>query len=229
MSTPVLKRIREKLDRLRGLDDGRLDITDHGYREGQPLTEAEVVAVEQDYEITFPSDFRDFLQSVHSGGAGPHYGLIPITEEAPIVAAPSVEFPLTAEDARIGGIDHMRATDEDGDLVGVWPLADVGCGITEVLVITGAQRGFVWTIGDGVWNAHLDPQGKQITFAGWYEAWLDNGLATLGESLADAPARSCYVLELASDSASDSPNEANRPTAKAPQFAPMRVVAIAMP
>lgn len=115
-------------------------------------------------------------------------------------STPSAECPLTAELAREESIPLGQATDADGDLLGVWPLADVGCGITEVLVVTGPQRGFVWTAGDGVLYPARNSQGTQRTFFDWYEAWLDEGLAKCPPFVDDPGLhRSVYVLELHSE------------------------------
>jgi tetratricopeptide (TPR) repeat protein len=53
-------------------------------------------------------------------------------------------------------------------------LAEIGCGYSYFLVITGERAGEVWqdyTAGDGA----ISPTGK--SFFAWYDAWLDAGIA----------------------------------------------------
>lgn len=57
-------------------------------------------------------------------------------------------------------------------------ISDYGCGITISLIITGEEKGNMWTddrVNDGgiYPSAELENTGK-ISFLNWYELWLDN-------------------------------------------------------
>lgn len=57
-------------------------------------------------------------------------------------------------------------------------ISDYGCGITISLIITGQEKGNMWTddrVNDGgiYPSAELENTGK-ISFLNWYELWLDN-------------------------------------------------------
>ena len=60
---------------------------------------------------------------------------------------------------------------------GAIPLCHRGCALRQWLVIKGPQRGFVWNDDRadeaGVYPLR-DDQGRQLTFADWYMAWLTN-------------------------------------------------------
>lgn len=54
----------------------------HGFAVADPLSEAEVVAVETRFGVELPADYRRFLLEVSAGGAGPHYGLALLSRDA---------------------------------------------------------------------------------------------------------------------------------------------------
>jgi hypothetical protein len=69
-------------------------------------------------------------------------------------------------------------TDEDDD---GWPpgagfveLASLGCGVTDVVVVTGELRGTVWCC-DMAWRVYATDD-RPWSFLDWYEAWLDRHL-----------------------------------------------------
>jgi hypothetical protein len=129
---------------------------------------------------------------VHGGGAGPGYGFLLTPDPAPRVRR-SRPFPFGTSAAReviahrLGGearSDTLEAPDDetkDGDWPpgpGFIPLAHQGCGVFDVLVVTGEQRGFMWWY-DNAWGPCYGRDGSQWTFLDWYESWLDNGLRGL--------------------------------------------------
>ena len=69
---------------------------------------------------------------------------------------------------------RRRANGEDDAFVagfqvpgeGVLTLCDLGCGWNSYLVISGPDRGAVWTGGELGWFP------EAVDFAEWYEAWL---------------------------------------------------------
>ena len=50
-------------------------------------------------------------------------------------------------------------------------LGHQGCGLFFVLVVTGPERGQVWSLGDG----GIQPLAPRCNFLEWYEYWLDGG------------------------------------------------------
>jgi hypothetical protein len=88
------------------------------------------------------------------------------------------------------GEEEARGQLYDGMLF----LADLGCWCRDLLVVCGAARGQVWTLDGDDWHPvrhqaskllyHVDDpayravDAKPVTFAVWYEAWLDENIAT---------------------------------------------------
>ena len=60
-------------------------------------------------------------------------------------------------------------------------LCDYGCGITLFLVVTGQQKGIMWTddrINDGGLYPSIELENDSpLSFLDWYELWLDSSLA----------------------------------------------------
>ncbi len=197
-----LGRIREKLKELTRRDTG-LQVFGagtsfgHGYERRPTFTETEIVALEMSFGVELPTELRQFLSTVHGGGAGPGYGFF-LTPDAVPRARRSRPFPFGTSDARVviarrlaGGKtrwETLRAPNEDSEEdddyppgPGFVPLAHQGCGVFDVIVVTGEQRGFMWWY-DNAWGPCYARDGSPWTFLDWYETWLDNGLKSLSES-----------------------------------------------
>ena len=74
--------VRKQLKRLRELDRSFriFGSAEHRYELRPKLGRRCIKAIETKYDIELPNDYRDFLSEVGNGGAGPEYGLLPITE-----------------------------------------------------------------------------------------------------------------------------------------------------
>jgi hypothetical protein len=155
-----LAAIREKLVRLRQADPerrlhGAKPGFGHDYVEKPPLSADELSRFEAEHRVTLPDELRVFLRAVHSGGPGPGYGLAlrgkPSKLERP--------FPFTRAD--FDELMVRRQTDRwaflrdpvpgpgesaDNDYPpgnGFLQLSHQGCGVFDVLVVTGELRGSV--------------------------------------------------------------------------------------
>jgi len=91
--------IRRSLERLRTHDPecSLFGAVRHEYQLNPPLAESSVVAIERQYGMHLPDDYRAFLTTVGNGGAGPYYGVF-----------------------RLGEHDHLRdyCSWNEGELVG---------------------------------------------------------------------------------------------------------------
>jgi len=156
--------------------------TGHHYRLNPPIDLRDLAAFEAEFTVELPADYRDFLLRVGNGGAGPNYGLYSLdgaVTDAPghksrdFLAAPfrlTTAFNPYSEDA-----SHE---DLFGDqwICGSVILSHQGCGYFDRLVITGPQRGQVWTDGR-VGDQGIFP--LQCDFYEWYDHWLADSLDSL--------------------------------------------------
>jgi hypothetical protein len=190
--TPRLANLRAKLDRLRTVDTQhrvfgakRAGKHGHEYRE-QPALDAEGLSqLEAECGATLPDDMRDFLANVHSGGPGPGYGLEIWGE--PAKAKRPFPFALADFDDVLARRQKEQSpflpmSDEDDEDDDCWPpgsgfvaLVQHGCGVFDVVIVTGDLRGSVWCC-DMAWRPY-DTDGRPSTFLDWYESWLDRNLS----------------------------------------------------
>jgi hypothetical protein len=147
---------------------------------GAPLSPEEVQAFELAHDVVLPEEYRRFLLEVADGGRGPPaHGLMRLghvpkdhhlrAEER--LASLKKPFPLT--DLWVWEVEeHLSSAQEqlvdstclDGSLV----LGTDGCALYWHLIVTGSERGQMWSIG-GVGAGPCDPRR---TFLSWYEDWL---------------------------------------------------------
>ncbi len=204
MTTNRLDRIRGKLSTLGSYDieecaDLDLGIRKHRFWLEPPLPEAEVAAFEERYDISLPPEYRDFITSIGSSGAGPYYGLLPLAQatdhlscddEAMCKRKLAAVFPLSDKiyqpDWKIGHDDWLvevggvnwkeRQWSEEHwhPFQGTIAICDQGCTYYAVLVLNGSQRGAIWNI-----ELHLSPPVKApyAGFLDYYENWVDRMIA----------------------------------------------------
>lgn len=189
----LMEILRQLLAQLRTADTSlNLDLASkHLYQLNPCLTEDEVQAFESQCNITLPDDYRQFLLELGNGGVGPGFGMLKLPSKNPDCYCLDKPFP------------YERPADmilENGELKfdGTLPLAEYGCGMVALLVITGKQRGKLWfTTGeDGIFplgkklcgflhaglNGYIEAE-EAVSFSEWYRDWLVNSLAELGVSV----------------------------------------------
>jgi tetratricopeptide (TPR) repeat protein len=175
-----LERIRERLQLLGRCDAERqvFGAHQHQYQLAPPLAEAELAEFERTHGVSLPADYRAFLTTLGNGGAGPFYGLAPLSAEPPRFAAkfdgtqPSLARPFPLHEAWPQG-DHASAPPiAPGTSIydGLVLLSDQGCGYFDVLIISGPQRGRVWA---DITQALGGLMPWYDSFLAAYEAWLD--------------------------------------------------------
>lgn len=168
-----LERIREKLERLGGLE------AHEAYR---PVVSASVMEqFERSHGVRLPEDYRAFVQVVMAGGHGPYYGLTPFEFAAPDVTDPAEThllrspFPVSLEQALQPDAPVLRYGLDQVFSPGELMLCHQGRGYYASLVVSGTARGRV------VYLNH-DREGtayfvRDANFTDWYERWLDWTLA----------------------------------------------------
>jgi len=187
----VLRRIADKLTAARKHDRHctRFGAKRHGYHLQRVLPRGEVEQFESRTGARLPEDFRRFVTELGNGGAGPAYGWPAFNPTAIVYLDERWRQPFAG----------LRTNDADGDPTGCVELHEYGCGMFDLLIINGAERGSIWFSNDlaevlpvpardselsrgggpAEWRERLlDPLNtSRISFADQYEAWLDEVLA----------------------------------------------------
>ena len=194
-----VERIREKVQSLALYDRanqifGAGGRHGHGHRQRPCLGPPELERLEERFGVTLPDELRQFLTSVHGGGAGPGYGFF-LHADAQRLPRRARPFPFDEEAARsiierrLAGTERWAvlemAEDDDEDDDDYWPpgpgflpIAHHGCGVFDVIVVVGQQRGRIWCC-DTRWFPRFGGDGQQFSFLAWYEDWLDSSLGSL--------------------------------------------------
>jgi len=216
-----LARILGKLEQLHHADRG-LSVPgarQHRYRLGPPLAVRDLRCFELLHHVRLPDEYRTFLLQAGNGGAGPYAGLVPleaavISTDEDFLARP---FPYrhwwngisppdwwalpNAHELDDHTAPHQADYAADAQVQGTLRLVHEGCGYYRILVVSGAERGQVWSderAGDGgVFPLPYHPgpyrtegfsliplSGAMVrmTFLQWYEDWLDTSLQRIHPS-----------------------------------------------
>jgi len=197
MRTNRLDRIRRKLGTLSSYDieecaDLDLGVKKHGFLLAPPLLESEAVAFEERYGILLPPEYRIFVTSVGSSGAGPYYGLLSLAkatdhlncdDEAAYKRMLGAISPLSDRVYRDGWLVEVggenwkekRYASESWDpFQGTMAICDQGCTYYTVLVLSGPYCGTIWNI-----DICLSPpvRAPYSGFLDYYEDWVDRMVA----------------------------------------------------
>ena len=150
----------------------------------QPVAEAHLRAFEQSENVALCPDHRALLAQIGEPAPLPTHpagALLPLVHAREETIVADVLGPLSSPFAATGEAPVELAWDEARDdfadpqwLAGCLPLASAGCDLVDVLVITGAERGRVWTATPSA-EPQLHPSG--LEFAAWYRGELERGLA----------------------------------------------------
>ncbi|MFJ9850633.1 HEAT repeat domain-containing protein [Streptomyces sp. NPDC101150] len=184
-----LRRIAAKLALVRGLPGRAYSFGEekHGFRLGPPLPESRVAAFETEHGIRLPECYRSFLTTIGHIGTGPHYGLESLDDwyhavlDIPRPGHLATPFPLSPT-GPAPGPDWYEALDGDDPepFPGALTLAQRGCSLATLLVVSGPARGRIVNV-----DLDLGPPAfcHDRDFLAWYERWLDetaNGLDRSG-------------------------------------------------
>jgi hypothetical protein len=202
--------LEDKLSLLRLRDPGLqlFGAATHRYKLNACLSREELQKFEVAAGVTLPDDYRDFLLRFGNGGAGPDYGLLSLKESIaefgndPLESIPRPFIPPRSAGAKVDD----RAYPDDGLL----PLAHIGCGHMWMLVVTGAERGAIWSYQSGgdyepaclelpdypsgstleqrleandrLIDTLLSNPSRRLGFWDWYIDWLDRTSAQVPRS-----------------------------------------------
>ena len=140
----------------------------HRYWLGPTLSESDLAAFELANRIGLPNDYRRFLAMVGHGGAGPYYGLEPLSPSGRDLSRP---FPFATATDVLTDEELERLPDRD-EYPGILEICHHGCAIHSYLVVNGPTYGTIW---DG--REYFYP--TELTFGMWYRRWLERALRVL--------------------------------------------------
>ena len=195
-----------KLDRKRffGIFGHKLDgAKKHQYVFEKVCQEHELIKFEIQNHIVLPADYRKFLLTVGNGGMGPKSGIFPLknphaqSDKVPLDFLKNPFRYLSAwnNDRAASRVEdyiiNQRGTEDDlkreekeyFNLIHVSGSIRLCCdenGISTLLVVSGSERGNIWTdarnVGKGIFPNSGLPNKKRITFLEWYTNWLDRSI-----------------------------------------------------
>lgn len=174
--------------------EGRLErirqaYQDKGLRLGAAAPLQTVKAFESKYGIRLPEEYRYFVLSLGNGGDGPPFcGMFPLEEadhddlgKMPEGYAPSQDFPLHEAWIWEGEENPDEPLIEAVLSWGFIYLGTDGCGMQNVLITSGPERGNIWMLSDvGAQPIYFD-QMRRYGFLDWLEAWLEERQLFQGE------------------------------------------------
>ena len=151
----------------------------HHYDFSQALTETDVAAYEAQYHITLPEEYREYLKRVSNGGAGPFYGMYPLTHAVMALNSGNLDEgnfyeylkhnpehlskPFQVTDAELDAYLTKKANkQETGPILmdkkagGYLFLAEYGCGGYFIMPVNGNGVGEVWFL--------QKPEANKLTY-----------------------------------------------------------------
>lgn len=182
-----LERLADKLGRLKKRDPNQriFGADEHRWATRPPLTTTEIESFERRHGVALPAEYREFVQSIGAGGAGPGYGLLSI-DDFGVDLEPIPEGFLAAEFSQTETWEPEHVMEDISEAAyvrevqGTIRLSHGGCGYYDFLVVSGPARGEVWhdaRVSDGGLRRPQNPDGSGQSFFDWYESWLDQSLA----------------------------------------------------
>lgn len=134
-----LDRVREKLQKIREVESYESNWSGISYEMNEPIALSELERFEEENGIELPEDYRRFLLEIANGGAGPGYGLYSLADSvnARGEGIYALSDPFTAPKDHTHDV-NLRAP-------GLLLLESHGCAFYGGLVVSGPDRGTVWS------------------------------------------------------------------------------------
>lgn len=149
----------------------RFGAASHRYELEAPLPEERAAALEAEYRIHLPIDYRAFLTRVASAGAGPYHGLLPLDAPSQLRSLEGT-FPHLRPfrpDIEAMSEQEREAFEGDATVAGTIALAHLGCQYFSLLVVSGSRAGSVWA---DLRSAGLGLVPTHDSFTDWYGEWV---------------------------------------------------------
>ena len=171
---------RRKLERLRRLDQTCqvFGADKHEYELPPPVPAARIDTLEERIGGDLPQSVRRFYTEMGNGGAGPHFGLLPVEQVAghrPNEPYPGIDVIKREAEAEGTPVDEAGYFEAPNDsLRGLLRVCWRGCGHQTCVVVRGEARGTIVEVSAA---GYVEETGQG--FRGYYEHWLDRHLDAL--------------------------------------------------
>jgi SMI1/KNR4 family protein SUKH-1 len=143
----------------------------HYYNFLPAMRETDVAEFEKKHGVELPDDYKQYIVHVADGGVGPSYGLNRL-EDAVAEAHLATSFPWT-EKTKLDSEEDFELWDTHP---GFLELCHHGCGYYDILIVSGATRGFMWKDISAA-TREIIPLAKP--FIRWYMEWVEEKLRRL--------------------------------------------------
>lgn len=208
-----ISEIKDKLRELRQIDKNFevFGAASHEYQFNEPIPIEKLNKFEEKFEVELPKDYKAFISEIGNGGAGPYYGIHPLKRNLGKFIQKNkfellkFDFPHKEQwnwpEKILSKFDELKE-DEDEDLsdffdkifweqyckdeltYGSINIAEYGCALTFLLVISGDDKGKVWFDQRADYkglNPITDDNGNKLDFSDWYVEWLDKSIREMKE------------------------------------------------
>lgn len=155
------------------------------------VSEAEIIAFENEYSITLPDEFRTFLLEVGCG-AGPYYGIYSFEKMRREIndwkdflnKANNLNGSFKFNNKDTSEYIELKKNGVKGyfykilsSIEGWIPICHQGCTYYSILVLNGDQKGKVWSMNEEAFQILPEKVIREVSFYDWFEEWLDEGLS----------------------------------------------------
>ncbi len=198
----TLEIVRDRLEKLKALDKSFqvFGAIDHRYEFNPTLSSEQIIEFEKEHKVHLPEEYRNFLLTIGNGGAGPNYGLLQLEisiHDTPFDKTDSAIINLSNEFRfkTLWNLDDFPSEDysawekeyEDSKWTdGIIRISHQGCGTFDNLIISGEERGNIWTDDrandGGIYPVHFHENELKTGFLTWYLNWIDISIQSIKQN-----------------------------------------------
>lgn len=144
-----------------------------------PATEGWIVKFEETHDVRLPSEYRCFLAQVTGGSVL----WLPGFDRSDV--EPSFGFwhdfdrrsDFYRRPFQFTDVTQVESIESELPFSGTWMLADGGCAMGSMLVVSGECAGEVWDFDNGALSPSTDPAGRRDHFGSWVQREFEKTVA----------------------------------------------------
>ena len=156
----------------------------HKYQMLPAIDKSDLQSWQNHHGIQLPNEYASFLTIVGNGPCGPGFGLLPFPHNNPNAGNEcGILGPITSDENDSAERYSVAVANQNGFV----RLADYGCAMYAVLILSGDFVGEIWLDGAGSGDitpfppvlhdlSRDDSVTSKLDFLQWYDDWLDCAL-----------------------------------------------------